>query len=108
MYVLCISVSTSYLCTTFASTYCVMLQQALERLQMEYVDLIFCHRPDPVCPIEETVRAMNFVIDQGWAFYWVSVMQPPYDLSSCATCMALLHVPVVISQLSLNQLNPVA
>ncbi|KAK9835418.1 hypothetical protein WJX81_008165 [Elliptochloris bilobata] len=43
---------------------------ALKRLQMEYVDLIFCHRPDTTTPIEETVRAMNFVIDQGWAMYW--------------------------------------
>lgn len=43
---------------------------ALKRLQLEYVDLVFCHRPDPFTPIEETVRAMNFVIDQGWAFYW--------------------------------------
>ncbi len=45
-------------------------QAALERLQSPYVDLIFCHRPDPYTPIEETVRAMNFVIDKGWAFYW--------------------------------------
>ena len=43
---------------------------SLARLQMEYVDLIFCHRPDINTPIEETVRAMNFVINQGWAFYW--------------------------------------
>jgi voltage-dependent potassium channel beta subunit len=43
---------------------------ALARLQMDYVDLIYCHRPDQETPIEETVRAMNFVIDQGWAFYW--------------------------------------
>lgn len=43
---------------------------ALARLQMDYVDLIFCHRPDPYTPIEETVRAMNFVINQGKAFYW--------------------------------------
>ena len=43
---------------------------ALERLQMEYVDLIFCHRPDIHTPIEETVRAMNQVINQGKAFYW--------------------------------------
>lgn len=43
---------------------------SLERLQMEYVDLIFCHRPDNETPIEETVRAMNQVIDQGKAFYW--------------------------------------
>ena len=43
---------------------------SLARLQMDYVDLIFCHRPDIYTPIEETVRAMNFIIDQGLAFYW--------------------------------------
>lgn len=43
---------------------------ALKRLQMDYVDLVFCHRPDLDTPIEETVRAMNHVINQGKAFYW--------------------------------------
>jgi len=43
---------------------------SLSRLQMDYVDLIFCHRPDIYTPIEETVRAMNFLIAQGIAFYW--------------------------------------
>ncbi|KAG6616502.1 putative voltage-gated potassium channel subunit beta [Phytophthora cinnamomi] len=43
---------------------------ALKRLQLDYVDVLFCHRADAFTPIEETVRAMNFVIDQGWAFYW--------------------------------------
>jgi voltage-dependent potassium channel beta subunit len=43
---------------------------SLKRLQMEYVDLIFCHRPDKHTPIEETVRAMNDVVQQGKAFYW--------------------------------------
>jgi len=43
---------------------------SLKRLELDYVDVIYCHRPDPHTPIEETVRAMNFVIDQGWAFYW--------------------------------------
>ncbi len=47
-----------------------VVQAALKRLQVDYVDLVFCHRPDVFTPIEETVRAMNFVIDQGWAFYW--------------------------------------
>jgi voltage-dependent potassium channel beta subunit len=42
----------------------------LRRLQLEYVDLLFCHRPDPHVPIEETVRAMNYLIDQGKTFYW--------------------------------------
>ncbi|XP_059292462.1 probable voltage-gated potassium channel subunit beta [Lycium ferocissimum] len=43
---------------------------SLKRLEMDYVDLIYCHRPDVCTPIEETVRAMNYVIDNGWAFYW--------------------------------------
>lgn len=46
------------------------MQAALKRFQLDYVDLVFCHRPDVYTPIEETVRAMNFVIEQGWAFYW--------------------------------------
>ena len=43
---------------------------ALKRLQLNYVDLIFCHRPDFHTPVEETVRAMNHVINQGKALYW--------------------------------------
>jgi voltage-dependent potassium channel beta subunit len=46
------------------------VNNALRRLQLEYVDLVFCHRPDPNTPIEETVRAMDIVIKQGKAFYW--------------------------------------
>jgi voltage-dependent potassium channel beta subunit len=43
---------------------------SLARLQLDYVDLIFCHRPDVETPIEETVRAMSYLVDQGKAFYW--------------------------------------
>lgn len=46
------------------------VNNSLRRLQLEYVDLVFCHRPDPNTPIEETVRAMDQVIRQGKAFYW--------------------------------------
>lgn len=46
------------------------MRASLARLDLDYVDLVFCHRPDIYTPIEETVRAMNFVIDQGLAFYW--------------------------------------
>jgi voltage-dependent potassium channel beta subunit len=46
------------------------INASLKRLQMDYVDLIFCHRPDTETPIEETVWAMNQVIRQGKAFYW--------------------------------------
>jgi voltage-dependent potassium channel beta subunit len=43
---------------------------ALKRLQVEYLDLYFCHRPDLDVPIEETVRAMNDLITQGKVLYW--------------------------------------
>ncbi len=43
---------------------------ALKRLQVEYIDLFFCHRPDKNTPIEETVRTMNDLISQGKIFYW--------------------------------------
>lgn len=43
---------------------------ALRRLQVDYLDLYFCHRPDPNTPIEETVHAMNDLIQQGKVLYW--------------------------------------
>ncbi len=43
---------------------------SLERLQMDYVDLVYCHRPDLETPIEETVRAMSSLVENGYAFYW--------------------------------------
>ncbi len=42
----------------------------LKRLQLDYVDIVFCHRPDNDTPMEETVRAMNQIITDGKAFYW--------------------------------------
>ena len=43
---------------------------ALQRMQVDYLDLFFCHRPDPDTPIEETVRAMHSLILQGKIIYW--------------------------------------
>lgn len=43
---------------------------ALKRLQVDYLDLYFCHRPDPNTPVEETVRTMNDLISQGKILYW--------------------------------------
>jgi len=43
---------------------------ALKRLQVEYLDLYFCHRPDIDTPIEETVRAMHDLVAQGKVLYW--------------------------------------
>ncbi|KAK9712202.1 hypothetical protein K7432_007302 [Basidiobolus ranarum] len=46
------------------------LNASLQRLQLEYVDLVLAHRPDPDTPMEEIVRAFNHVIHQGKALYW--------------------------------------
>ena len=43
---------------------------SLKRLDMEYVDLLFCHRADPSTPVEETVWAMHNIIERGKALYW--------------------------------------
>lgn len=43
---------------------------ALTRLQVDYLDLFFCHRPDTETPMEETVRAMDVLVQQGKILYW--------------------------------------
>jgi len=45
-------------------------RNSIKRLQLDYLDLFFCHRPDPNTPIEETVRAMDDLIHHGSALYW--------------------------------------
>src|SRR6202008_2220165 len=46
------------------------IDTSLKRLQLDYVDLVFCHRPDPNTPVEETVWAMSDMITRGKALYW--------------------------------------
>lgn len=47
------------------------LRASLDRLDLEYVDVVYAHRPDRLTPMEETVRAFNHVIEvKGWAMYW--------------------------------------
>lgn len=43
---------------------------SLKRFGLDHIDLIYCHRPDPQTPVEETARAMNDLIVQGKALYW--------------------------------------
>ncbi len=53
---------------------------ALKRWQVDYLDLCFCHRPDPNTPIEETVRAFDILIKQGKLFYWGTSEWPAEDI----------------------------
>jgi aryl-alcohol dehydrogenase-like predicted oxidoreductase len=46
------------------------VKNSLRRLQLDYADVVFAHRPDLHTPLEETCRAFSWLIDQGLAFYW--------------------------------------
>lgn len=46
------------------------MEGSLERLGLNHVDFVFCHRPDPETPVEETVWAMHDIVSSGKAFYW--------------------------------------
>ena len=53
---------------------------SLQRLGVDFVDLLFCHRPDPKTPIEETVWAMHDIVERGKALYWGTSEWPADDI----------------------------
>jgi voltage-dependent potassium channel beta subunit len=70
---------------------------ALQRLQVDYLDLYYCHRPDSDTPIEETARAMHDLITRGKVLYWGTSEWSPAEIGEAfAVCARLnLHRPVV-------------
>ncbi len=56
------------------------MRGSLDRLHLDYVDLVFCHRPDPTTPIEETVWAMHDILERGQALYWGTSEWPAADI----------------------------
>lgn len=70
---------------------------SLKRLQLDYVDLLFCHRSDPTTPIEETVWAMHNIIERGKALYWGTSEWEAADVVSAIEIAERhhLHKPVV-------------
>lgn len=70
---------------------------SLKRLQLEHLDLIYCHRPDPHTPIEETVWAMSDIIRQGKALYWGTSEWSASDIRAAWEIAERhhLHKPVV-------------
>jgi voltage-dependent potassium channel beta subunit len=53
---------------------------SLERFGLDFVDLVYCHRPDPGTPVEETVWAMHDMIERGRALYWGTSEWPAADI----------------------------
>jgi voltage-dependent potassium channel beta subunit len=79
------------------------LDASLARLQLDYVDLVFCHRPDFHTPIEETIRAMTHVINQGKAFYWGTSEWSAQELMEAYTIARQEHlIPPLMEQPEYN------
>ncbi len=73
------------------------LDGSLKRMQLEHIDLIYCHRPDPHTPVEETVWAMSDLITQGKALYWGTSEWPAADIRAAWEIAERhhLHKPVM-------------
>jgi voltage-dependent potassium channel beta subunit len=70
---------------------------SLNRLDLDYVDLLYCHRPDKTTPIEETVWTMHNIIEWGKALYWGTSEWPAVDIIAAIEIAEKhhLHKPVV-------------
>jgi aryl-alcohol dehydrogenase-like predicted oxidoreductase len=79
---------------------------ALKRLQLDYVDIMFAHRPDIHTPLEEVVRGFSWIIEQGYAYYWGT---SEWDSDTIAEAILIaerlgLHPPVA-EQCQYNMLS---
>ncbi|HEY8650678.1 MAG TPA: aldo/keto reductase, partial [Chthoniobacterales bacterium] len=79
---------------------------ALRRLQVDYLDLYFCHRPDPNTPIEETVRAMSDLVAQGKVLYWGTSEWSAEEITQAhKIARELLLVPPTMEQPQYNMFH---
>ena len=79
---------------------------ALRRLQVDYLDLYYCHRPDPDTPIEETVRAMHQLVMQGKVLYWGTSEWSAIQIAEAYSTAAELNLtPPTMEQPQYNMLE---
>ncbi|XP_035909868.1 voltage-gated potassium channel subunit beta-2-like isoform X4 [Anopheles stephensi] len=75
------------------------VQASLQRLQLPYIDVILVHKADSMCPMEEIVRAMNYVISQGWSMYWGTARWSPVEIMEAYTnCRQFNCVTPIVEQ----------
>lgn len=80
--------------------------EALQRFQLNYLDLYFCHRPDPNTPIEETVWTMNLLIQQGKILYWGTSEWSAQQITEAHAVAQAHHlIPPLMEQPQYNMLT---
>ena len=81
------------------------LDQSLRRLQLDYVDIFYSHRPDPQTPLEETMQALVDIVRQGKALYVGISKYPPEMAARAYAYLREAHVPCVVYQGRYNMLE---
>lgn len=83
------------------------LRASLNRLDLEYVDIVYAHRPDRLTPMEETVRAFHHVIEtKGWALYWgTSEWSADEIAEACGIAKQLGLIAPVVEQPMYNMIT---
>ncbi|XP_017773907.1 PREDICTED: voltage-gated potassium channel subunit beta-2 isoform X2 [Nicrophorus vespilloides] len=75
------------------------VKSSLTRLQLSYIDVVIVHKSDPMCPMEEIVRAMHYCISQGWAMYWGTARWSPVEVMEAYTnCRQFNCVTPIVEQ----------
>jgi L-glyceraldehyde 3-phosphate reductase len=81
------------------------LDQSLSRLGLDYVDILYSHRPDPATPLEETMGALHTAVQQGKALYVGISSYGPERTRQAAAILRDLGTPLLIHQPSYSMLN---
>ncbi|XP_021927107.1 voltage-gated potassium channel subunit beta-2 isoform X2 [Zootermopsis nevadensis] len=76
------------------------VRASLARLQLGYIDVVIVYKADPMCPMEEVVRAMNHVISHGWAMYWGTARWTPVEIMEAYTNCRQFNCVTPISEQS--------
>jgi len=81
-------------------------ENSLKRLQMKYVDLVYCHRPDPSVPMEEVVLGMDYIVRSGMALYWGTSEWSAQELEEAhRVCREWKCVEPIVEQPQYNMLK---
>lgn len=81
------------------------LDQSLKRMRLEYVDIFYSHRPDPLTPLEETMQALVDVVRQGKALYVGISKYPPEMAAKAYAYLREQHVPCLVYQGRYNMID---
>lgn len=86
-------------------TMIVSIDQSLKRMQLDYVDIFYSHRPDPVTPLEETMQALVDIVRAGKALYVGLSKYPPEMAARAYAYLRGQHVPCLVYQGRYNMID---